>query len=394
MADEVKGDGEEKGRGQQQRQSAPDAAPGDGNQSAGVTGAHGAKTGGIEDERIERAVGRSLRWPETIMAAFTVVIACAAIAQWHEMSASGIDTHALASDTQNLASAAAQQANEMSSVASAGEAEASAAALEAQAMENLRAAGQAQALAAKIQAASMDKLRAAGEAQAAATRNLAENSARQLSAIQASADAARAQASAVGRQADATVTASRATDRLATAGQAQSAAVLQSLDVAREANDIASRASLAADRPWVTVSLPPGDIEPVAAQDYKVSVTLTNVGRSPALKTTTRIEFTIFNKNSPPDLQMDPCGPACQIYTIFPTGGGFQGTGISYNPTILAALLTPAEVAKIASFDDIILLRFRVDYLDSGGRAHETITCNYFAPKLGFTSCTAGNDAN
>jgi hypothetical protein len=67
---------------------------------------------------IDRAVKKSLRWPETIMAAFTVVIAVATIAnvaivhgQLAQMEGAGADAHNLAIATANFASAMNTQAD-------------------------------------------------------------------------------------------------------------------------------------------------------------------------------------------------------------------------------------------------------------------------------------------
>lgn len=274
----------------------------------------------------------------------------------------------------------------MSGLASAGSAEASAAASEAIAMDKLRSAGESQATAS-------ENLAEAGRAQAASTRNLAINSARQLGAIQAGSDAAKAEASAVQRQAVATVTASQATDRLAAAGQAQSAAVLQSLDVARAANDIASRASLAADRPWVAVSMP-GDVEPATGQDYKIDLGLSNVGRSPALHVTSSIDMAVFRKVNPPSPRLDACLQFCQVYTIFPSTSAFQASSIGYHPKLPASSMTADEVGKLNAQDDVVLVRVRVDYSDSGGHAYVTTACYFLIPKFGFTSCINGNEAD
>lgn len=312
--------------------------------------------------------------------------------QLAEMHSSGVDTHNLVAATQHLADHAKDQADAMDKLRKAGESQATA-------MNNLSIAGEAQAR-------SMDKLKAAGEAQASATenlaqagrtqadatRNLADNSARQLGAIQASADAAKAQAQAVRQQADATVIASKATDRLANAGQAQANAVLQSLDVARAANDIAARASLAADRPWVSISMP-GDVEPVAGQDYKVDVGLSNVGRSPAINITARVDMTIIPITATFAF-LDKCAQNCQPFTIFPTSSAFQTASIVYHPSLAASIFTAEEIKRIADRADAILLRVRVDYQDEAGNTHITTDCNALVPKLGFTSCNGGNEAN
>jgi hypothetical protein len=124
---------------------------------------------------------RERRLPDWLVAIFTIVIACSAIAQCHEMQTGGIDTH-------NLAIAAQRQAAAMQSLATA--------------TGNLKDSALAQALAAGTEATAMDKLRLAGEAQAkasaalanagaiqaASTRDLAANSALQVKAIQAGAD--------------------------------------------------------------------------------------------------------------------------------------------------------------------------------------------------------------
>lgn len=298
--------------------------------------------------------------------------------QLHEMQSGAQDTKNLVTATQHLADAGSQQADAMKSLALAGHSQ-------ADSMRELKKAGEAQAT-------STEHLAEAGRNQAESTRNLAENSARQLGAIQASADAAKAQASAVQQQAEATITASKATDRLANAGQSQASAVLQSLDVARTANDIASRASTAADRPWVSISIP-GDVEPAAGQDYKVDITVSNVGRSPALNAVASIRFDIIpgNANFP---SLNKCSGTCQSYTVFPTSGAFNASTIGYHPTLLAARMTADEIKRIADKTDAILLQVRIDYVDTSGNAHITESCNSLVPKFGFTSCNGNNGAN
>jgi hypothetical protein len=349
-------------------------------------------------ERIKAFLSR-LKLTDWITAIGTAVIAAATIVnvvivadQLGEMHNGGIDTHNLAVATGHLADESQIQASAMDKLRKAGESQAAAmdklrvaGEAQARAMDRLKSAGEAQALAAK-------KLADAGRAQAISTRNLAENSGRQFSAIQASADAAKVQASAVREQAQASITASKATDRLAQAGQAQAAAVAQSLDVARAANDIASRASLAADRPWVSISMP-GDVEPTAGQDYKVEVNVTNVGRSPALNAMARIEIVIIDaaKNFE---NLEKCSGICPTYTVFPTSGGFQVATIAYHPTLLAAVLTPEAIKSITDRKTAILLRLRVDYQDTSGNSHMTASCYNLVPKFGFTTCNGGNQAN
>ena len=228
--------------------------------------------------------------------------------QLHEMQAAGQNSKNLVTATQNLAGRAKDQADAMERLRKAGEAQAGA-------MDKLRIAGETQAKA-------TENLADAGRSQAIATRNLADNSARQLGAIQASADAAKAQAAAVQEQAAATVDAGKATDRFAVAGQAQANAVVQSLDVARAANDISSRASVAADRPWVSISIP-GDMEPSASQEYKIEINLANVGRSPALNAVTVAAVTIIKATDTFQTVLGKCdkdassGPSSQLAAVF-----------------------------------------------------------------------------
>lgn len=314
-----------------------------------------------------------------VIAAATIINVIVVAFQLGEMRSAGIDTHNLAVATSNLVTSAQSQATAMDKLRQAGEAQASAA-------DKLRVAGEHQATA-------TENLANAGRAQASATGSLADNSARQLGAIQASADAAKSQSTAVQEQAKATVTASQSTDRLAQAGQAQANAVVQSLDVARAANDIAARASLAADRPWVSISMP-GDIEPVAGQDYKVEFNIANVGRGPALNTTASYDIRIVKINESFNGVIDKCQGACQQYTVFPSGGGFQSGGLTFHPMLNAEIFTADEVKRIADRQDAILLRARMEYLDTSGNVHTTSACSYFAPHLGFTSCSAGNQAN
>ena len=328
------------------------------------------------------------------MVVVALVSASVSYCQWREMHAGGVDTHNLAVATSNLADKAQAEVSALSSQASATErllgatqAEAEAARAQSGAMDKLRAAGEAQALA-------MEHLESAGEAQAIATRDLARNSGNQLAAIRASADAAHSQAIAVQKQADASVVASRATDRLAKAGQAQASAVLQSLEVAKTANDIASKASRAADRPWLRISMP-GDIEPVSGQEYKVDIDVSNVGRSPAVMTTANLDLSIVRADASVEMMLSPCSGTCQKFTVFPNANGLgSASSIGYHPRVPSEAMTKEAVEAIQERRLVVVLRVRVDYADSGGEQHTTTSCYFLAPKLGFTSCPVGNTAS
>jgi len=263
--------------------------------------------------------------------------------QLHEMQAASNDTKNLVSATWGLVGTGKLQATGMNSLAAAGQSQ-------ADSMKDLKRAGEAQAKA-------TENLADAGRTQAAATRNLADNSARQLGAIQAGANAAKAQATAVQEQAAATVTASKATDRLADAGQAQSKAVLQSWDVARTANDIASRTAIAADRAWVGVQMPVGDTEPTAAQDYKVDINLSNSGRSPAINALAQVEISLIHISDKTETTLGKCPEGgCQKMTVFPSGSGFSGTSLVYHLAVPAQSMTADEIKKLISPLQLMLL--------------------------------------
>lgn len=300
--------------------------------------------------------------------------------QLAEMRAGSQDTQHLVSATWGLVGTGNAQARAMDKLQQAGQSQ-------ADAMNKLRIAGETQATAA-------ERLADAGRSQAEATRNLAKNSARQLSAIQASADAAKSQADAVQKQATATIAASQATDRLATAGQSQASAVLQSLDVAKAANDIANRASQSADRPWISIVLPGDAAGPTAGQDYKVEVGISDVGRGPAINATSAIDMHIIHSDDTFNGFVDKCVGNCQTFMVFPTPNAFGANGMALHPKLDAATMTADEVKRITDRKDAILLRVRIDYKDSSGTEHLTSRCDFFVPKLGFSPCSAGNVAN
>jgi hypothetical protein len=216
-----------------------------------------------------------------------------------------------------------------------------------------------------------------------------------LGAIQTSAEAAKAQASAVQKQAAATILASKATDRLAIAGKAQSDAVLQSLSTAREANKIAADASTATNRPWVSLQPPAGEHELVPGADYQVVVSVSNPGRSPATNTQIRAEIRFLPITEKVDA-LDAC-PGCAKITLFPTLGFDSGAQV-FRPTIPKEQITPDHVAAYNSLTEVLLIRARADYTDSAGAPHHTFLCAYYVPKAkglgGYTSCAAGNNAD
>jgi hypothetical protein len=84
----------------------PNGAP----QNGDVGATSGNESENIIERATEKAVKRELRWPESIMAFFTIAIACASMAQCHEMQTSGIDTS-------NLADAASLQAKGLAALA-------------------------------------------------------------------------------------------------------------------------------------------------------------------------------------------------------------------------------------------------------------------------------------
>jgi hypothetical protein len=382
---------------------APDAKPkapppatgaGRGGQGGGISPSNSGGPGHEIGPEVRSAVRRELRLPEWIMAIFTALIFVAAIlsffvsqgqlkamrGQLDEMKAASGETHNLVLATQNLASAGARQATATELLKGAAQSQATAAGSQATAMDKLRTAGEAQAKASQA-------LADAGRSQAASTASLANATGRQLAAIQAQADAARTQAQAVSRQADATVTASKATDRLAGAGQAQSQAVLQSLDTAREANRIAAAASALADRPWASFSMP-GNIVPEAGKEYTVASILTNTGRSPALRVYAAVNIGIFPVKIAVLPDLPKCDLDCRESTVFPSAA------FSYSVKIPKEIMTADELARITAPQDAIVMRTRIDYTDSYGKSHASVSCYFYLNNLGFTSCATGNDAN
>lgn len=132
MADNPKSNAPENGGQGKPPEPSPDPqTPSDPKQQASVGASGNQESGAAIEGHIDRAVERTLRWPESIMSVFTVVIACASIFQCHEMNGqlavmtsdeSGAMAQlsaadALASDTQRLASAAADQSLAASSQA-------------------------------------------------------------------------------------------------------------------------------------------------------------------------------------------------------------------------------------------------------------------------------------
>ena len=123
--------------GQQEGPPAEGGVPTQGPQKTGIGHRAEEKTDNIITASVSTAVDRSLRWPETIMAVFTVVIACVAVAQCNEMKSGGIDTHNLAKATQNLAVAASDQVTEDKLLATTAASQADAARHQATSMESL-----------------------------------------------------------------------------------------------------------------------------------------------------------------------------------------------------------------------------------------------------------------
>jgi len=313
------------------------------------------------------------------MIAFTAVTALASWAgvwvssgQLREMASSSADTSALVEATVQLAAAGKDQA--------------AAAKSQAKAMEKLKDAGEAQAKA-------MDSLKDAGQSQALSTQNLADNGKDQLVAIRETANATKLassaaiiQSDAIRRQSDATILSSKATDRLSVAATSQSNAVMQSLDIARDANAISSRASKLSDRPWLGATMP-GIIVPKLNTNYEYMVEFLNTGKSPAIRVIHTSQFEIVE--SPFNLQnLLKCAENCQTITAFP-GGGF-----GLRKSIPAALMTEQQITRLSSRADTIVLRTRIDYFDQYGDAHTSVSCSYYLPDKGFTSCRGGNDAN
>lgn len=345
----------------------------------------------------------ALVWWTRVMAACAALNVVVIFLQLREMHSGGVDTHDLAIAAQSSAVAAGEQAAETRNLLKATEAEAAAASSQAAAMDRLRDAGQAQAkameslrTAGENQAAAAADLAKAGRSQANATRSLAANGANQLAAIQASADAGKAQAAALVRSADATVTASKATDTLAKAGQEQASAVLQSVTAAHEANGIASAASEAASRPWISIDPPGGEHEPVVGQEYRVDVPVFNTGRSPALNVRVLVSVNIYDVNNVPMIP-EECKNNCRSQTIFPTtqlGAGGQ----IFHPFLEAARMTPEVTDDIKNFKKAIVIHAHAEYSDANDQPHHTTLCAYYLPKsqrLGsFTACPSGKFAN
>lgn len=324
------------------------------------------------EEPMVKLTGRMALWT-SVMGVTAVLALGSSLLQWSTMNAQLREMQSSSKDAQRLVEAATKQAIAAEHLKDAGLAQADAAASQAKAMERLKIAGEAQANASQ-------NLADAGDTQAASTKDLVRATSNQLSALQESARASR-------EQAQAAVVASRATDRLAQSGQSQAAAVLKSLDVARDANIIAARASEAAERPWVSL-LVADEAPPASLKEWPVWVTMTNTGKSPALHVTMTTTVDIIKV--PGNLgDLPACGPKCQAQTLF------IGQAFGQHPNISADKLTAEEFKRISAFEDAIVTRGRVDYVDTNGKSHTTFVCAYYMPKLSsMTSCISGNSAN
>lgn len=320
----------------------------------------------------------SVLWTR-VMAIAAIVTGCVSAAvstlQWSttaaqldEMKGSSLDTRRLVRATQELAKNSGQEAIAMAELRTAGESQ-------AVSMDRLRGAGEEQAVA-------THNLATAGERQAVAMRELASGSASQLAALQATAASSRSQA-------EAALVASRATDRLASSGQAQAKVVAESIEVSREANKIAREISFNSERPWLNLEI--DSIRPPEKnQDWIVHTNLVNSGRSPAIEVTVNIEFSI--SNSPfnfPNLP-NPCKGPCQTNTVFPGPSSW-----GYAPKIPASIMTEDELLKIKDGKRVLVFRSRIDYVDAYGLSHVTYGCRWYDfAKSSFTTCNGGNRAS
>ena len=186
---------------------------------------------------------------------------------------------------------------------------------------------------ARDQADAMDKLRKAGEAQAKATGDLKDITQKQADkiaglygAIQSSAKASADAADATRRQADATQAEARsvagqteAVNKSLIATQDMAAATRRGAAASEQANDISARAFAASERPWVGVSgLQAG--QPQAGQDFKITLTVQNTGRSPSLNTRAYFNAGLADATKATLPTLVECLAGCSSSTVLPNG--------------------------------------------------------------------------
>jgi hypothetical protein len=203
--------------------------------------------------------------------------------------------------------------------------------------------------------------------------------------------------------AKAAITQAEATKAEAKSVEGQTAAVNQSLIATKDmasatrdaakagehGNDIANRAYLAAERPWVGVDAINPDGTPQAGKDFKIVLTVRNNGHSPALAARASFTFPIVHITAAILPNTADCAGQCSASTLLPNGA------TTYTPVLDKTELTADEVKRLTDNTDTILLTGRIDYTDDTGANHTTMFCNWWNGKIGqFSSCTSGNTAN
>lgn len=159
------------------------------------------------------------------------------------------------------------------------------------------------------------------------------------------------------------------------------------------ANDIATKALVAANRPWVGISrVESGPFK--AGQELKINIVVKNSGRSPGLDV--KGCFTTSSKISPEQSESSirkllsgrkGCKEPSQ-------GVILPNAEFAYTDTVTAESATQEEISAINNGIRIVVVVGALDYTDSFGNAHKTLFCGMYIPKSSvYASCPAGNGA-
>jgi hypothetical protein len=167
--------------------------------------------------------------------------------------------------------------------------------------------------------------------------------------------------------------------------------LLQQLDAASrravEVSDSTAKAVLSLDRPWVGLSSVV--VDPLLPdQRLLIKATIQNTGKSPALAVRASFEPVVAVARGLVNPKIDACSD-CPQPALMPNAL------LSFEVAVDGALMTREQIVRIRNGQDTVLLFGRIDYLDTAGQPHQTLSCMRWLPNSPvFGACAEGNSLN
>jgi hypothetical protein len=144
--------------------------------------------------------------------------------------------------------------------------------------------------------------------------------------------------------------------------------------------------SRSATRSWIGTVVQPAS-ELAAGQPFRIKIQQLIYGNSPAFNVMSHSRVDIFQSIALSSMPLPKCYDNCGVSTLVP--GMTSDSNLAFSPEIIDA----AMVERIKEKEYYIVVRVRVDYIDSQGDEHRNIVCVYYIDGI-FSSCPAGNEVD